>query len=178
MSADTWSLPVAVADIPETGRRVDVVADAHTRDTVAKIVGVVALPRLEGEFELTRHGGDGVHVVGRVVATVAQNCVLTLEPLENEIEEEFDLIFMPPRVESSDDEAVEDFNSREEPPEMLRDSIVDLGAVATEFLILGIDPYPRKPGVVFEAPRKEDDEGTHPFAALAALKKGPAREGN
>ena len=47
---------------------------------------------------------------------------------------------------------------------------VDLGAVATEFVILGIDPYPRKAGVVFRAPATAD-ERTSPFAPLAALKK-------
>jgi len=48
----------------------------------------------------------------------------------------------------------------------------DLGAVATEFLMLGIDPYPRKPWAEFAAP-KVDSDGAHPFAALAALKKDP-----
>jgi len=48
---------------------------------------------------------------------------------------------------------------------------VDLGAIATEFLILGLDPYPRKPDVVFETP-PAGDEPAHLFAALAGLKKG------
>ena len=61
----------------------------------------------------------------------------------------------------------------DEPPEALRDGVVDLGAVATEFLLLGIDPYPRKPGAVFDAP-PAGDPARHPFAALAALKKGDA----
>ena len=52
--------------------------------------------------------------------------------------------------------------------------MVDLGVVATEFLSLGIDPYPRKAGVEFAAPAVEDDT-PHPFAALAALKKGAGR---
>ncbi len=52
---------------------------------------------------------------------------------------------------------------------------MDVGAVATEFLLLAIDPYPRKPGAVFDAP-KNDDPGAHPFAALAALKKPPPDE--
>ena len=38
--------------------------------------------------------------------------------------------------------------------------MVDLGAVATEFLLLGIDPYPRKPGAVFEAPPAGDPAST------------------
>jgi hypothetical protein len=50
--------------------------------------------------------------------------------------------------------------------------MVDLGVVVTEFLSLGIDPYPRKADVEFAAPSVEDDT-PHPFAALAALKKGP-----
>jgi len=58
----------------------------------------------------------------------------------------------------------------EEPPEMLVDGKIDLGAIATEFLLLGIDPYPRKAGAEF-ATVKVDDAGSRPFAALEALKK-------
>ena len=59
-----------------------------------------------------------------------------------------------------------------EPPEPLVGGTIDLGAVAVEFLMLGIDPYPRKEGAEFAAP-SADLEGAHPFAALAALKKPP-----
>ena len=51
------------------------------------------------------------------------------------------------------------------------DGTVDLGALATEFLLLGIDPYPRKPGAVFEPP-STGDPGESPFAALAGLRTG------
>jgi hypothetical protein len=47
---------------------------------------------------------------------------------------------------------------------------VDLGALATEFLLLGLDPYPRKPGAVFEPPRDNRPE-PGPFAGLAGLIK-------
>ena len=49
-------------------------------------------------------------------------------------------------------------------PEPLIGGVVDLGAIATEFLILGLDPYPRKPGVVFEPPQDLKPDGG-PFAA-------------
>ena len=56
--------------------------------------------------------------------------------------------------------------------------VIDLGAVATEFLILGIDPYPRKPGAVFAAPPAAPGEAAeHPFAALAALKSRKGGQG-
>jgi hypothetical protein len=49
--------------------------------------------------------------------------------------------------------------------------VVDLGALATEFLILGLDPYPRKAGAVFQPPAPAQPDES-PFAALAKLKKG------
>ena len=50
---------------------------------------------------------------------------------------------------------------------------VDLGAIATEFVLLGIDPYPRKPDAVFEPPPVGIDPEEHPFAALKALQGAP-----
>jgi hypothetical protein len=59
-----------------------------------------------------------------------------------------------------------------EPPEPLVDGIIDLGVIAVEFLMLGIDPYPRKKGVEFVTPNAPDP-ATSPFSALGKLKKGP-----
>ena len=167
-----WSLPVAVAEIPDTGRRFELTTDAQTREAVAKVAAVQALPRLKAEFELTRHGRDGLRVVGSVSATAEQNCVVTLEPVQSEIEEAIDLVFVPPRPATSEQVAADAPNVLGDDLEILRDGVVDLGAVATEFLILGIDPYPRKPGALFDAPNPEVKEADRPFAALAALKKG------
>src|SRR6478672_7295951 len=92
---------------------------------------------------------------GEVKAQVEQTCVVTLEPVGNAIDEEVDLLFVPgaePRAEGETDENL---------PEPLIDGRIDLGAIATEFLVLGIDPYPRKPGVAFEGPKPETN-GTHP----------------
>src|SRR5437868_3483033 len=88
-----WTSPVAVADVPETGKRVDLVADGSARDAIAKLAGLAALPRVEAGFDLTRLGNDGLRVVGRVAATVVQNCVVTLEPIESRIDEAVDLTF-------------------------------------------------------------------------------------
>jgi len=167
-----WSAPVTVAAVPETGRRLDLVADNAARDAIAKAAGLAALPRLEAGFDLTRHGADGLRAVGRVSATVVQNCVVTLEPIESEIDEAVDLVFLPEVAPATDAVDLQAFDT-DEPPEAIRDGAIDLGAVATEFLLLGLDPYPRKPGAVFDAP-PAGDPASHPFAALAALKKGDA----
>jgi uncharacterized metal-binding protein YceD (DUF177 family) len=167
-----WKFPVAVAEVPETGRHVDFTAAEQTRAAIAKLADLVDLPRLEASFDLTRQGHDGLRVSGRVVATVVQNCVVTLEPVESALDETIDLTFVPPgEAAGSAKPAAYQPIDGEEPPEVLHDGVVDLGAVATEFLLLGIDPYPRKDGVAFDAPVDRDPAG-HAFAALAALKKG------
>ncbi len=168
-----WSVPVVVAEVPKTGRHVELMPDDATRQAIAKEASLVALPRLEASFDLARRGAEGLRVEGRVSATVVQSCVVTLEPIESEIDEPVDLVFLPQRpepIEDGDDAGYHPLDS-EEPPEVLVNGTVDLGALVTEFLNLGIDPYPRKEGAVFDAP-PAGDPASHPFAALAALKKG------
>lgn len=166
-----WSVVVRLDDVGETGRHVELEASEATRAVLAKPAGVDALERLVANFDLTRRGRDGLRVSGRVGATVQQTCVVTLEPMLNEIDEAVDVEFVPAR-ENADtwkDEVVLTQSADEREP--LLDGTVDLGVLATEFLILGVDPYPRKPGVEFEVPKVASDTAGHPFAALAALQK-------
>jgi hypothetical protein len=167
-----WSVPVALEDVPETGRHVALVADERTRAAIAQLAQLGALPRFEATFDLSRRGREGLHVVGQVSATVGQICVVTLDPIENEIEEPIDLIFGPeaPSLAEGAHGNLDVEVAAEDPPEPLVNGRVDLGVIATEFLVLAIDPYPRKPGALFDPPAAGEDAG-HPFAALAALKK-------
>jgi uncharacterized metal-binding protein YceD (DUF177 family) len=163
-----WTLPVRLDDISQAGRQLHLIADEGVRGAVARLAGVVGISRLEAVFDLSRAGRDAVHVRGTVSATVRQHCVLTLEPVENQVDEPVDLAFTTQA--SVPARAIDISAAAPEPPEVLADRTLDLGAIATEFLILGIDPYPRKPDVVFEAPASADPAAS-PFAALAALKK-------
>ena len=165
-----WSVPLAVSEVPEIGRHIDVVADQGTRAALAKLAGLADLPRLAASFDVTPRGRGGLHVVGRVSATVGQTCVVTLEPLENDIDEAIDLVFAPtsaspPALAGSEVEV-----PVEDAPEPLVGGHIDLGAIATEFLMLAIDPYPRKSDAVFHLPEAGDDSA-HPFAPLATLKQ-------
>lgn len=170
-----WRVPVAVEDIADDGQQFALTADAEVRAGIARMAGLRDLPRLEANFDISRRGSDGVHVTGRVSATVGQNCVVTLEPIANEVEESVDLIFMPsvatdhPPADGGEDDGMRDL--KWDDPEPLIGGQIDLGALASEFLILGLDPYPRKPGAVFEPPPDLQPEES-PFAALAGLTKG------
>jgi hypothetical protein len=164
-----WSVPVAVDDIPESGLHLEIDAPEPVRAELAAIAGLRDLGRLSAVFDLARRGA-GVRVSGNVSARVGQTCVVTLEPVDSDIDELVDLRFSPQAVAPAKSETVAAHTSDEDPPEPLFDGKLDLGAIATEFLLLGIDPYPRKPGAEF-APVKADDASAKPFAALEALKK-------
>jgi hypothetical protein len=75
---------------------------------VAKIAGLRALPRLQATFRLARQGADGLRVNGEVSATVGQNCVVTLDPIDNEVQEEVDLVFTPPSAALSGEEEIDE----------------------------------------------------------------------
>jgi len=168
-----WSVPLAVQGIPVEGQQQHLVADAHARAGVAKLAGLSDVPRLEADLAVVPHSGDGVRVTGRVSATVGQTCVVTLEPIENEIDEPIDVLYLrnPPQSGSEASAADEDPGKvGDERIEALLNDTVDLGALATEFLILGIDPYPRKREAVF-APPAVEEPSPGPFAVLAVLKK-------
>jgi uncharacterized metal-binding protein YceD (DUF177 family) len=164
-----WHVPIRSEDVPPEGTRISLSADDQTRNAIATLAGLQALPRLEATFEVTPHNRGGLRVTGDVSATVGQTCVVTLEPVENEIREIVDLVFVPGAATLAS-EAEDVDPGAAEPPEALVDGTVDLGALAIEFLILGIDPYPRKPGAVFEDV-SVGEAASHPFAALAKLKK-------
>lgn len=166
-----WSVTVRIEDIPEGGRRFEVAADEPTRAAVADLAGVNGISRLEAGFDVHRRGTDGLHVAGEVSGSVQQTCSVSLEPMTSEIREGIDLVFRP--AAGPEDKRLRPkhtVSAEAEEDETLIDGRIDLGEIATEFLLLGVDPYPRKEGAVFVEPAPPA-EGSNPFEALARLKK-------
>jgi hypothetical protein len=58
----------------------------------------------------------------------------------------------------------------EDEPDPVIEGKIDLGALTAEFFALGLDPYPHKPGAVFEHSAKSDPTDS-PFSALAQRDK-------
>lgn len=169
-----WSVPVLVAQIPATGLHSDLEANAAQRAALAGVAGLRDVTTATASFDLSHAGGGKIQVLGHVSARIGQVCVVTLDEIENEISEPVDLMFVPEadigRLSDLADEEGEESSELPDPPEPIVGGVIDLGRVATDALFLGIDPYPRKPGVAFEAPAAPRDPADHPFAALEALK--------
>ena len=174
---DPWRVLVSVERIPDTGLHREIEADEATRAAIAEIAGLREIAYVRAAFDLKPRSGDQVHVTGRVEAQVGQNCVVTLEPLESEIDEEVDLTFapveqIPELAESEDDDGDADMTAALEP---IENGVIDLGRLASDMLYLAIDPYPRKEGAVFEPQVAAIDPEDHPFAALKSLQVDGAK---
>jgi hypothetical protein len=173
---DPWSVPVIVAQIPEAGLHRDFEADPATRQAMAELAGLREVLIAHASLDVTPESGGRVHVTGRVHARIGQTCVVTLDPIENNIDEPIDLIFAPaeqiPQLADLVDEAAESDGEIPDPPEPITNGVIDLGRLATDALFLGVDPYPRRPDAIFESPVVDADPEDHPFAALKALQLG------
>lgn len=171
--ADPWSVPVTVAQIPESGLHRDIEANPAARAAMAEVAGLREILSARASLDVTSIGGGRFHVAGYVRSRIGQTCVVTLDPIENDIDEPIDLIFAPPEqipdLADLVEEAAESDVEIPDPPEPIVNGVIDLGRIATDALFLGVDPYPRKPDAVFEPPVVAADPDDHPFAALKAL---------
>ena len=166
-----FSHTIPAASVPRTGQTNVLKASPAQRDAIAAFLDIPSVESLDATVTITPARGGSFHVTGEVRASVHQLCGVSLEPFPTAIHEKIDALFAPEdRLESIVKKEIERTLEDEDPPEPLTNGMIDIGALAVEALALGLDPYPRKPGI--ETPVMGDnDVSESPFAALAALKK-------
>jgi uncharacterized metal-binding protein YceD (DUF177 family) len=167
-----FSYPINVTDVPEGGLDVSIAADAASLEALARLDGLAKLSSLEAEFHIVQRPGQTFNVSGEMRATITQICVVSLEPFETRLVEPIDVDFA---AIAASDAAASAMNlpraDAGDLPDPIVDGKIDLGALAAEFLALGLDPYPKKPGVAFEPPATAAEDGQDsPFAVLRKLK--------
>src|SRR5215213_6567182 len=156
---------VDVMKIPPRGQDVHVEATAEECAALARDFGLPGIQSLAGDYHL-KTSAKGIHVAGTVKASITQICITTLDTFDSMIEEDVEVDFAEPSGMPA--EPPTDINEYEPPDEIVNGQI-DLGALTAEFLALGLDPYPRKPGVDFDF--KGEERPDSPFAALGKLKR-------
>ena len=176
-----FSRLVEVRALPAPGVEIKVEANAEERAALAVLFGAPAVARLEGVYTLKAGSGGQVKATGTARAVLTRACVLTLEPFEEKVEEPVEVVFAPePEKIAAHRALTPGRGGREEevdlaalssvdPPDPIVDGKVDLGALTTEFVALGLDPYPRKPGAAFDG-ADADAPAENPFAALGGLR--------
>ena len=166
--APEFSRPVSLARLSPEGREERLVATPAECAALAQRFAIPAINRFSAVLRLRAEPGGLATVSGRISAEVVQACVVTLDPVVQQVEEAVALRILPPGEEPSDDP--------EGPDEIEAEGdSVDLGEAMAEQLSLALDPYPRAPGAALpgpEAPPEAPEPAPKsPFAALAALRK-------
>lgn len=161
---------------PRKPQAFEIAPDPDTLQKVADDLGILGLRKLRFTGELSAEGKADWRLDGHLGATVTQSCVVTLDPVNTQIEEDVARRFLenwPPaeeqgeEVEMPEDETIDPLGDQ-----------IDVWAVMVEALALALPAYPRADQAELEtdsaippgaAPIEEEE--TKPFAALADLKK-------
>ncbi|WP_442753957.1 YceD family protein [Methylocystis sp. JAN1] len=178
-AAQPLSRPLTITEVPSEGLEAEIVATEGERAALAEMNDIPAVLSLTATLRARRWRGEGLEVTGELRARVRQTCVVTLEEFESDVVEPIDLRFAPPqqaprprsRRRDAEPEPAEHDAMGEDPPDPLVGGAVDLGQIASEFLTLALDPYPRRPGAEFVEPAPEKaDDAVSPFARLSAAR--------
>ena len=165
------------------GTAIEIVASDSERAALAKRFGFLGLPAFSARVTVDHKMGGQVVVEGRLRGRLVQACVLTLEPVPQDLDEAFRIVFRQDLADEHDPESGEAvLNSQADAPEPLEGNVLDVGEIVAEQLSLAADPYPRRPGVKLEdvlpkgksggRPEKPEPR-RNPFAKLAVLKDKP-----
>ena len=176
-AASPVSFPVHVSRLPKKGMRVTIEADAGQLAALAAAHGLPAVERFHAELDVTAWKKGGVRVAGRVEARIVQECIVTLEPVEETVDEEVSALFLPEGSKlalpkrSAEGEIILDAEG-EDGPELFSGDTVDVGQLAEEFFALGVNPYPRRDGVALGGEDDAPQEKRGPlYEKLQGLKK-------
>ena len=154
---------INVERLPQGRGAVTVEASPAECAALATDFRIPAIRDLVGRFEISG-STNRMTVTGMVEAVVTQVCTVSLEPFEGPVREPVEVIYTDTdQLAGTDAEDVE-------VPDPLIGGRIDFGALTAEFLALGLDPYPRKPGIAFEPVVAGQDAG--PFDALRRIRDG------
>jgi hypothetical protein len=165
-----FSRPVDLTRLGDTEAVHEIEAAGPELSALADRLDLIALRALRATVRLRRiRGGAALQLSGRLSADVTQACVVTLDPVDSHVEEEFAVIYAddPPFDESS-----LGADGDVEWPEPMPDGTLDVGEAVAQQLSLALDPYPRAPGAALESEwAGNGGRGENPFARLAQLRK-------
>jgi uncharacterized metal-binding protein YceD (DUF177 family) len=158
----------AITEISEKGLRRNRQATEDERRAVAEALDIVSCEHLDASYRVVARGPQGYALEGTVEVDVTQECVVTLEPVQAHLHIDLAVDFVAEPQAAVGDE-VDPFARAEVEP--IENGHLAVGRIVLEEVASHLDPYPRAPGSNFEWREEASPAATHPFAALARLKK-------
>src|SRR6188472_4748703 len=87
------------------GTALDIVASDGERAALAKRFGFLGLPAFSARITVDHRPGGRVVVEGRLRGKIVQACILTLDPVTQDLDEAFRIVFKQGLAEETDPES-------------------------------------------------------------------------
>ena len=162
----------------------ETVREATTEElvSVAEAMRVISCGSVQAKYQISARAKGRFVMRGSVKGEVVQSCVVSLEPVTEKVNEDFEVEFWPAaQIETAPGEEIElgpdDLEARDVEP--IHDDVLEAGRVVYEVLASGLNPYPRAEGVSFtsihagnagDGGADEPETRENPFAVLEKLK--------
>lgn len=193
LPAVEWSVLVEAQTVTSQPNKMRIAASEAERKALAIRMGVASINSLSADLTVHRERGNIIHVNGLMKANLTRSCVVTLDPVQTQLEEIFegwyadqDRIVMlakarHERLGRLADSEIPVMDEKED-PEPLVNGMIDVGELVSQNLSLMLDDFPRRRGLE-EAETVEISSGgegaslrRNPFEALKNWKS--AKSGN
>jgi uncharacterized metal-binding protein YceD (DUF177 family) len=177
-----WSDKIDVQYIKGQKERFALKPDAALCQTIADFIGIEALSDLEAVLYIHKMPKRYLYkVTGNIKATLTQQCVVSLEPVKTTITDDSlegwysndkNVIALEKakrlKIAETQKDAEFPIMNDEDDPDIIEDNMIDLGALALEYLVMNIPLFPRADQAKI-APEYVEDEKKNPFAVLQGL---------
>lgn len=177
-----WSEFVDAEDVGTKTKKKVISIPQKNKKLVSKRLGLESIEELIATVDLERNSvNQTIYARGELTAKLTQKCVVTAEPLEEDVTGEFEawyadttqaVSFEKARRERLSQKEQEDqpIMDESDDPEPIIEGKIDIGELVVQNLSLIINPYPRKQGVRLGLEttddQKDDYDYTNPFAKL------------
>ena len=167
------SRPITVTELEGNCLTRQIIANDEECTKLAKRFDLIELKSFSANVKISSLIYEPiVFVEGKLNARVIQQCVVTLEPVANNISCVLSCKYSEMQ-KIMDAESVDFDVMTEDPPELIVDGQFDIGILLTEYFGLELDPFPRSLGAIYD---KTDDMvnmalgSSNPFDVLKKLK--------
>ncbi len=165
-----FSYIVNVQNLPQDGADFEISANEVECAKLAERFNLARLSGLNAKLRLDRRSRGAVRLSGKILAQVTQTCVATLDPVDEDVEIDLDMVFQPGFEDLPPD--APEFDSDRDIEPLTGDSL-DIGEVVAVEMALSLNPYPRAATAPMIGPDGADAQDgpapERPFAGLGAL---------
>lgn len=171
-------LSLKVDELGEDPIQYDLEANAQDLKNLIERFGLVSLTYIKAFGEVTNKGNSqGVLITGKLTAELEQQCTISLKPVAEKVEEDFELLLVDTDMANRMDEDEAYLDEGAPDYDALEGDTIDVGEVIAQTLSISMVPYPRAEDAVIDVSKnvnvtidEPELEKPNPFAELAKLK--------